>query len=111
MKGLTFYCKNQFTQKCDNRIIKRFFPKRIEEGEVIPLWPVGKEIEKYDKICKECEYRYFNIDELEEKICPVCGNLSFIPSLPSPIKTSGFTKEYLYKCINCKTTIYSIKKL
>jgi ribosomal protein L37E len=75
MKGLMFICKNWGEENCHSDISKFRYAKELEEGESIPLWPVGNELKKLDEICKRCESRYFNISKKE---CPVCGSSDFL---------------------------------
>jgi len=104
MKSLMRYCINWGKHK---------HPKKLKNGEEIPLWPVGKELEKLNEICKKCDHRFF---ELEGKECAVCGSIQLSPYpdlpkiLPTSIKIKGWAEKFFYKCDNCGTKLYSFKK-
>ena len=46
MKSLMHYCINWGEEGCHPDVSKHKYPKEIKDGEEIPLWPVGKELEK-----------------------------------------------------------------
>lgn len=52
---LMHYCKNWGKKGCHPDVSKHRHAKEIKPGEEIPIWPVGKEQEKLDEICKTCE--------------------------------------------------------
>lgn len=83
------------------------YPKELNHADTIPLWPVGKELEKYDKICKLCEKRIFNIDE---RICLVCQEKELRVQSPPEIKITSNAEHY-YKCPKCETDFYSYHEL
>ena len=107
MRGLMHLCLNWGSPECHSEVSKVMYPKEIRHAEDIHTWPVGKELEKYDQICKTCEKRFFNI---EERKCLVCKKEELEAQPPIKLKyTSG--AEYYYKCPQCGTIFYSYDKL
>ena len=55
-EGLMFDCINWGTENCHEKTAKWKYAKTVDEGESIPIWPVGEELKKLDDICKTCPY-------------------------------------------------------
>ncbi len=117
MENLFEHCEGW--ENCDeSEDLRKLFEKKIIEGKEFKL-PEGDELEKYNKICRNCNYSL----EIEERKCPVCGNenlqasplVSFHEKQPRPIPITlieaGGITQYLYRCENCKRLLYSYKKL
>ena len=115
VKSLMHYCFNWGDEGCHPDVSKHKYPKKLKEGEEIPVWPVGEELEKLDGICKECEYRFF---EIETNECPVCGNTALLsqpepPKIwpPTSFKLQGWSEQFIYKCEKCGSYLYSFREL
>ena len=104
MEGYMHFCKNWGSEECHPDVRKHRDAKELKSGEEIPLWPVGKEQERLEEICKKCETGEFDI---EEKKCPFCDdkNIQFF----SEDKTNA-QPIYNYKCIKCGRKMFSYKK-
>lgn len=106
MEGLMFLCRNWGKEGCHPDTSKFRYAKKIEEGESIPLWPVGDELRKLDEICKKCEDRYLNISEKE---CPVCSSRDFLEIVAAKIedvneKTKKADISFL-ECSQCRSRL------
>ena len=108
MEGLMFNCINWGGMDCHPDVSVHKHPKKLKNGENIPLWPVGDDLRELDEICKSCELRFFEIDKRE---CPVCRAASFTETTGLEINTDGANKyenSYL-KCKKCETPSILLK--
>ena len=103
-----FYCKYWGTDDCSPDIRHHKFAKEIKPGDDIPVWPVGEELKKLDEVCRECDFRLF---EIEEERCLVCRNrdLKWLRSKKIEYQF-GFIEGNFYKCDHCNTKLISQKK-
>lgn len=102
MKGLMFDCINWGGIDCHPEVSVHKYPKKLKNGEDVPLWPAGDELTGLDEICQSCELRFF---EIEKRECPVCGEILFTETTGLEINMDGTNKyenSYL-KCRNCET--------
>ena len=117
MENLFEHCEGW--ENCDeSEDLRNLFEKKIIEGKEFKL-PEGDELEKYNKICRKCNYSL----KTEERKCPVCANenlqgsplVLFHEKQPQPIRITliegGGVTQYLYRCENCKRLLYSHRKL
>ena len=117
MKALFELCGGW--ENCDKSDdLRTLFEDKIIGREKFKL-PEGDELEKYNEICRKCNYSL----EIEESKCPVCGseNLQRSPLVlfhekqPTPLPVTfiegGGITQYLYRCENCKRLLYSLKKI
>lgn len=110
MEGLMHVCNNWGTADCYPEVSDLKYAKKINDGEGIPIWPVGKKLRRLDEICKECESRFFVCDE--EK-CPICDSTN-VERTGGFHDSPGMATAYGFRCNNCeeKFWIYesSLKK-
>lgn len=105
-------------ENCDKSDdLRTLFEEKIIEGEEFML-PEGDELEKYNEICRKCNYSL----EIEESKCPVCEseNLQGSPlvlfhekqprPIPITLVESGGITQYFYRCENCKRLLYSLER-
>ena len=111
MKYLHAYCESFQEEHCDKEIIDAFMPKKIKPGEEIPLWPIGPELERLNQICMNCEHANLFI---ENRDCPICGSnnleVPLLKAISYGTKTPSRT-VYIYKCLGCHKTLYSLNEL
>ncbi|MGD9345783.1 MAG: hypothetical protein PVH84_07960 [Candidatus Aminicenantes bacterium] len=108
MKGLMFNCINWGGIDCHTDVSVHKYPKKIDDGQDLALWPVGEELRALDAICKSCELRFFEIATRE---CPVCSGSEFIEKTGLEIEANGsksFENSYL-KCNICETPAILLK--
>jgi hypothetical protein len=109
MNGLMYSCLNWGDVDCHPDVSIFKYPKKLKNGENIPVWPIGAEQKKLDYFCKSCELRFF---EIEKKECPICGCFEFVEKSGIEITIEGdkeFENFYI-KCIQCKTPSIQIKR-
>lgn len=109
MKGLMYFCRNWGDADCRSNVSVLKHPKKLKNGEDIPLWPVGEELAKIDEFCKQCEARFF---EVEERKCPVCRGTGFIEIKGFVILNEKDKKKfenYYLKCTQCATPSVLLK--
>ena len=110
IEGLMHLCQRWGDQVCNPEVADLKYPKKVEPGEPMPLWPCGPELRRIDEICKVCEESAFEIDE---PICPVCETHNLMPG--EIIKSMEFgpvtpsQKIYLNKCQDCNRYLTSYK--
>jgi hypothetical protein len=108
VEGLMHICQRWGNLKCNTEVAELKYPKRMEPGEPIPLWPCGPELKQIDDICKGCEESAFEIDEPK---CPVCETHNLQPGKViksmafGPVKPSH--KVFLYGCHDCNRYLTS----
>lgn len=102
MEGLMFHCINWGGIDCHPDVSVHKHPKKMKNGDDIPLWPVGDALKKLDDICKSCELRFF---EIEKRKCPACGEIAFTETTGLEINFDGANKYYNFylKCKKCET--------
>ncbi len=109
MGGLMFDCVNWGDIDCHSDVSVLKHPKKLKNGEDISLWPVGEELAKIDEFCRQCEARFF---EVEERKCPVCGGTGFIEVKGFVIldeKDKKKFENYYLKCTKCETPMVLLK--
>ena len=97
MKYLMIFCTNRRGQGCPPEVAEQGYPKEIKNGEGIPLMPVGKEQDKLDEICKNCESRSIIT---EEQKCPICDS----ENIEKSVFSDGLSKKdmtHRFKCNDC----------
>ena len=100
MKYLMLFCSNWKGLGCNPEVEEQGNAKEIKIGEEIPLRAVGKEQDRLDEICKNCDSRSL---VMEEEKCPICDSVNV-----EPIGISeGFSREdmiHRFKCHDCEET-------
>ncbi len=100
MKYLMHFCSNWGGQGCDSDVEEHRYAKEIKIGGNIPLMPVGKEQDRLDEICKNCESRSL---VMEEEKCPICDSVN----VESTCISEGLSREdmiHRFKCNDCEET-------
>ena len=100
---------------CKSKDLNDLYRNKVIEGKKFKL-PEGKKLEKYNKICFECDMAL----EIKERKCPICGSdrlnhqpLVSIKNIVIPLYDikSPACNTYNYRCNNCRRFLYSTKKL
>lgn len=84
----------------------------MEPGDPVPMFPIGEEQKKLDVICESCPHGFFEVEEPENPICPVCRkglwDLDGANIIEGPIENEpGALVTYQFKCPKCEKNIFS----
>lgn len=82
-------------------IRERYAARETKLGELYHSMPTGQELEEYEKICMKCPYRELEIDEA---LCPICGNRQI-----EFISFSG--AKYNYRCGHCEEKLRATRDI
>lgn len=102
MKGLMHACRNWGDIDCHSNVRELKYAKKIGESEKVSTSPIGKELEGLNEICKQCEYRFFIVNE---KKCPACKILD-IEETDESHKIQGKDWHFGFKCNDCGTKFW-----
>lgn len=100
-------CMSWGKNACKSKDLKELHKKKIEDGKKFN-WPEGTELDKYNKICKECDHPL----EIKEDKCPACESYpaSLIGSPFHQKRKVNSIPRYRYRCDKCGRELASTKK-
>lgn len=94
------FCNYWRKPTCPSGELKSLYKKKVIEGKKFN-WPEGKELDKYDEICKECNKPL----EINKAECPACEATNYkIQLIGDPFsqhRRAGTVKIYRYQCVSC----------
>lgn len=104
MEGLMFICRGWGDADCYPDVSKWAYLKEPRNGNEGPLRPADKELARNDEICKNCEFRFF---EIAQRQCPVCNGDEFLEVRGFVISEKEAKKfeNYYLKCKQCGTPL------